>query len=115
MRSCRLRSLNDGAAPFEIGRKGCHAIVPISHILLARIVQADSRGKRAIASTLSDAVRVDLALFCYEQDELNEIARDIAAVCDRAGLIRAGRSIGLALLAAADEPPPIRRAIERGT
>jgi hypothetical protein len=101
--------------PSKLGGKDVMRSCPISHILLARIVQADSRGKRAIASTLSDAVRVDLALFCYEQDELNEIARDIAAVCDRAGLIRAGRSIGLALLAAADEPPPIRRAIERGT
>jgi hypothetical protein len=85
---------------------------PISQILLSRIVQADSRGKRAIASTISDHARIELALFCYEYPELQETACDIAAVCDHAGLIRAGRSIGLALLAGADEPPPIRGAIQ---
>ena len=92
---------------------------PISQILLSRIVQADTRGRRAIASTISDEARIELALFCYEQEGLYEIAPDIAAVCGRAGLIRAGRSIGLALLAAADEVPPIRSMINardsRGT
>jgi hypothetical protein len=87
---------------------------PISQILLSRIVQADSRGIRAIALTISDSARIELALYCYEQPELHEIARDIAAVCNRAGLIRAGRSIGLALLAAADELPSIYPAIRRG-
>jgi hypothetical protein len=86
---------------------------PISQILLSRIMQADSRGIRAIASTISDSARIELALFCYEQPELHEIARDIAAVCNRAGLIRAGRSIGIALLAAGDEVPPMRAATQR--
>jgi hypothetical protein len=86
---------------------------PISQILLSRIARADSRGRQAIASTISDSARIELALFCCEQPELHEIARNIAALCNRAELIRAGRSIGLALLAAADEVPPLRAATER--
>jgi len=88
---------------------------PISQILLSRIVQADSRGIRAIASTISDSARIELALFCHEQPALQVIARDVAAVCNRAELIRVGRSIGLALLAAADEVPPLRVAMPRKT
>ena len=86
---------------------------PVSQILLSRIAQSDSSGIRAIASTISDSARIELALFCYEQPELHEIAREIAALCNRAELIRAGRSIGLALLAAADEVPPLRAATQR--
>ena len=85
---------------------------PISQVLLSRILQADSRGRRAITSTLSENARIELALFCYGDPDLHEIARDVAPVCNRAGLVRAGRSIGLALLAAADEVPPLRAGIK---
>jgi hypothetical protein len=81
---------------------------PISTILLARIVDADSRGRRAMALSLADDKRAELALYLYDDPELQHVARDIAAACDAMTLIRLGGRIGLALLAAAEELPPIR-------
>jgi hypothetical protein len=81
---------------------------PVSTVLLSRIVQADRRGRRAIAVSLPDDTRAELALYLYNRPDLQHIACDVAAGCEPMTLIRKGGRTGFAVLAAAEELPRLR-------
>jgi hypothetical protein len=83
-------------------------ICPVSDVLLSRVYRADADELRAIALALPEPVRAELAVFCYQRAHLRDISGQIATVCDPVILIRSGGSMGLAVLAAAEELPPIR-------
>jgi hypothetical protein len=61
-----------------------------------------------MALTLPEGTCAELALFLYDDPEMQHIARDIAAVCDPMLVIRKGGAKGIAVLATADELPVIR-------
>jgi hypothetical protein len=90
-----------------------HPPCPISAALLARIIEADRRGRRALARSVPDERRAELALFLYDDPDLQRVAVDIAPLCDALIIIRKAGSRGIALLAAAEERPPIRRSSHR--
>ena len=81
---------------------------PISALLLSRMVNADRRGRRAMALSLPENKRAELALFLYDDPDLQPLARDIAKTCDPVMLIRKGGGKCIAVLAAADEVQPCR-------
>jgi hypothetical protein len=82
---------------------------PVSDALLSRIYRADADELRSIVLALSEPVRASLAVFCYQRAHLRDISRQIAGLCDPVTLVRNGGSMGLAVLAAAEEAPPIRQ------
>jgi hypothetical protein len=84
-------------------------LCPVSDVLLSRIYRADAGESRSIALALPEATRAALAVYCYQRSHLREISRQIAALCDPVTLVRNGGSMGLAVLAAAEELPPIRQ------
>jgi hypothetical protein len=61
-----------------------------------------------MALSLPEGTCAELALFLYDDPEMQHIARDIAAVCDPMLVIRKGGAKGIAVLATADELPVIR-------
>jgi hypothetical protein len=78
---------------------------PISALLLSRMVDADRHGRRAMALSLSEDRRAELALFLYDDPDLQHVACDVANACDPVMLIRKGGAKGIAVLAAAEELP----------
>jgi hypothetical protein len=84
-------------------------ICPVSDVLLSRIYRADADELRSIVLALPEAIRAALAVFCYQRAHLRDISRQVAAVCDPVTLVRKGGSMGLAVLAAAEELPPLRQ------
>jgi hypothetical protein len=84
-------------------------LCPVSDVLLSRIYRADPDELRSIVFALSEPIRASLAVFCYQRAHLRDISRQIAAVCDPVTLVRNGGSMGLAVLAATEEAPPIRQ------
>jgi hypothetical protein len=84
-------------------------ICPVSDVLLSRIYRADADELRSIVLALPEEIRAALAVFCYQRAHLRDISRQVTAVCDPATLVRKGGSMGLAVLAAAEELPPLRQ------
>jgi hypothetical protein len=72
------------------------------------MVKADHRERRAMALSLSEDKRAELALFLYDDPDVQHVARDVANVCDLLMLIRKGGGKGIAVLAAAEELPARR-------
>jgi hypothetical protein len=72
------------------------------------MVDADRRGRRAMALSLTEGKRAELALFLYDDPDLQHVARDVAKTCDPVMLIRKGGGKGIAVLAAAEEVPACR-------
>jgi hypothetical protein len=84
---------------------------PISALLLSRMVDADRHGRRAMALSLSEDRRAELALFLYDDPDLQHVAWDVANACDPVMLIRKGGAKGIAVLAAAEELPACRASL----
>jgi hypothetical protein len=61
-----------------------------------------------MALSLPDDTRAELALYLYDDDEMRPVAREVAAACEPMTLIRKGGRTGFAVLAAAEELPPLR-------
>ncbi len=72
------------------------------------MVDADRRGRRAMALSLPEGRRAELALFLYDDPDLQPLARDVAKTCDPVMLIRKGGGKGIAVLAAAEELPAFK-------
>lgn len=60
-----------------------------------------------MALSLPDNKRAELALYLYDDEQMRPVACDVAATCEPMMLIRKGGRTGFAILAEAEELPPL--------